>query len=151
MAAPAPTVGIIGLRALQRDITRLCADRGDINRAFQTAGRQAAEPIATAARAAFPHASGTLAGDVRVTASRSGAAVRVGRKNIPYAGWIEFGGTRKRPHASARPFVKTGRYLFPAAAPLAGRAAQTYADALTRALEGFGWTNTATAGAAIHD
>jgi hypothetical protein len=149
--AAAPQVGVIGLRALQRDLTRLCADQGDINRAFAQAGRQAVEPIGAAAKAAFPQDTGRLAGDVRVTASRSGAAVRVGRSSLRYAGWVEFGGRRRAPHETARPYDPRGRYLFPAALQLAPRAAQTYADALTRTLDSFGWTNTSPAGDSIHD
>jgi len=35
---------------------------------------------------------------------------------VPYAGWIEFGGTITGPKATnTRPFVKQGRYLFPSA------------------------------------
>ena len=156
MAGPPPEVAVIGLRALNRDIQKLCDNRGDINRAFQQAGRTAAEPVASAARAAFPQSNtdhaGRLAGDVRVTASRSGAAVRVGRSTIRYAPWVEFGGRRHLPHESARPFVSTGRYLFPAGRQLASTSAQLYSDALTRALEQFGWTNPSSAAPeAVHD
>jgi len=152
----APEVGVIGLRALNRDIKKLCDDHGDINRAFARAGRIAAEPVAALARSTFPQSdtdhAGRLVGDIRVTASRSGAAVRVGRSSVRYAGWVEFGGRRKRPHESSRPFVSTGRYLFPAGRQLASTSAQLYSDALTRALEGFGWTNASNASPeAVHD
>ena len=152
MAGPAPQVGVVGLRALQRDITKACADNGPILKAFQTAGRQAAEPVAAVARGAIPQDSGRLEADIRVTASKSGAAVRMGRASVRYAGWVEFGGTRKTPHTSTRPFQSAGRYLFPAGRRLAGTSAQLYSDALTRALAGLGWTNPDnTAPGSVHD
>jgi hypothetical protein len=152
MAGPAPTVGVIGLRALNRDLTRMCADNGELNRAFQAAGREAASPVATAARASFPQDTGTLSGDVRVTGTRSGATVRVGRASIRYAGWVEFGGRRRVPHESERPYVATGRYLFPAARNLSSAAATAYTSALTRALDSFGWSNPSNStGTGVHD
>jgi hypothetical protein len=149
--AATPTVGVIGLRALNRDLNRLVADRGPLNKAFQRAGRAAAEPVAAAARSAFPQVSGRLAGDVRVTSSRTGAAVRVGRAGVRYAGWVEFGGNRKAPHPSSRPFQPRGRYLFPAAIQLGPRSAELYAEALTKELADFDWSNVGTDGAAVRD
>ena len=140
--AAAPQVAVVGLRALNRDLNRIVDDRGPLNKAMADAGRRAAQPVADAARAALPHVSGRLAGDVRVTASRSGAAVRMGRKSLPYAGWVEFGGKRHRPHESQRPFIKTGRYLFPAARQLAATSAQLYAEATTEVFARYPWTNT---------
>jgi hypothetical protein len=151
MAAKAPQVEVVGMRALNRDIQRLTDDRGPLNKLMSAAGRQAAEPVAAATRSRLPQVSGRLAGDVRVTASRSGAAVRMGRSNLRYAGWVEFGGTRKTPHRSSRPFLTQGRYMFPAAAQLAPVSARLYSDAVTRAFETYPWSNTTSAGGSVHD
>ena len=97
---------------------------------------------------------GQLGGDIRVSATRTGAAVRMGRASIPYAGWVEFGGRRKSPHNSTRPFVKTGRYLFPAANDLGvgPLAAAAYSDAIARIFASSGvWTNTTNDGGSVHD
>lgn len=94
---------------------------------------------------------GRLAGDVRSNATRTGATVRMGRASIKYAGWIEFGGDLKRPHSSTRPFVKGGRYMFPAAEPLLHEAADVYGKACQDALDAFDWTNTANTGSGVHD
>lgn len=58
--------------------------------------------VASRTRATVPHRSGRLAGSVRVTDERGGARVSM---STPYAGWIEYGGSR------GRPYVSTGRYL----------------------------------------
>jgi len=153
-AVPPPQVGIIGMRALRADINRLADDQSSrLYQAIKDAGRQAAEPVAQRARGAFPHGdTGDLAGDVRVSGTKTGAAVRVGRVKIPYAGWVEFGGRRHTPHESARTFVPSGRYLFPAAAGLADVAAQRYTDALERVFSDPSvWTNTTDNGGDVHD
>jgi len=74
------------------------------------AGRMAAEHTADLTRARVPRLTGRLAGSVFV-AARKGKRQRagIGRRIPPYAGWIEFGGTR------GRPYVPEGRYLWPSA------------------------------------
>jgi hypothetical protein len=135
-----PQVTVVGLRALQRDLARLADPRaGDLSRALVAAGRRVAEPIADTVRNAYPHRTGRLAGSVRVTASRTGAAVRVGRKSVPYAGPVDFGG-----YPDDRPYVPDGRYLYPAARHLAAQAAFLYQRAVTDAVADFAWTNTGT-------
>jgi hypothetical protein len=148
MARPAPTVAVVGMAALRRDITRLCADGGPLNKALSAAARTGAEPVAAAARSALPQVSGRLAGDVRVTASRTGAAVRMGRTSLRYAGWVEFGGRRRVPHDSVRPYDPRGRYLFPHAVQLASVSARLYAAGAQKAIDGFAWTNPA---GTVHD
>jgi bacteriophage HK97-gp10 putative tail-component len=153
-----PVVGLVGLNALARDIKRLAEDQASpLFEAMKAAGRQAAGPVADRARGTVPATDNTdhdgrLRGDIRVTATRTGAAVRMGRKTVPYAGWVEFGGTRKRPHTSSRDFVKGGRYLFPAAAGLAPVSAELYSAALAGVFGSGGvWTNTTTNPEAVRD
>ena len=155
--AQAPTVAVIGLRALNRDIQKMADQRGPLNKAMAQAGRIAAEPVAAATRSALPQGgrpgeqTGRLAGDVRVTATRSGAAVRMGRASIRYAGWVEFGGTRRAPHVSTRDYDPKGRYLFPNAVQLAARSARLYSDAVEQVFVGYPWTNTGTDPGSVHD
>jgi hypothetical protein len=145
MAAPAVTV--VGMRALTKDLARATDPRaGELLAYLQQAGREAAEPVAGQTRSSQPRQTGALAGDVRVTSSRSGAAVRVGRARIPYAGPTDFGG-----YPGDRPYMADGRYLFPAAHALAASAARYYSDAMERGLEHFGWTNTTDNPEAVHD
>jgi hypothetical protein len=148
-----PTVDVVGLRALVRDANRLCDDAGPLNKALSAAGKQAAEPVAAQARSSYPQArssypqvSGRLAGSVRTSGTRSGAAVRVGSKALPYAGPVDFGG-----YPAGREYVAAGRYLFPAAEQLASTAAELYSAGAQKAFDGFNWTNETTAAEAVHD
>ena len=147
----APTVAVVGLRAMQKDLYRLVDDRGPLNRAFAAAGRQAAEPVYAAAKGALPQVSGRLANDLRIGATKSGATVRMGRASVRYAGWVEFGGHRKAPHESSRDYDPRGRYLFPNAVQLAARSARLYSDAVEQVFVGYPWTNTGTDPGSVHD
>jgi hypothetical protein len=140
--AAQPQVAVVGLRALIRDFQKMSLDTSPLNPALIAAGKAAAAPIAVAATSALPKTTGTLAGDVRSSGTRTGATVRMGRAKIPYAGWVEFGGDR--PDGSSRPFYRDGRFLFPAARGLAETAAVTYSEKLGPALEAFAWSNTGT-------
>ena len=138
----APAVNVVGLRAFNRDMGKMAGPNGPLLKAMQAAARAAVEPVAAATRSSLPQASGRLAGDVRVTATRTGAAVRMGRSSLRYAGWVEFGGHRRAPHESSRDYDSRGRYLFPNAIQLAASSARLYSDAITKAFNDFHWSNT---------
>jgi hypothetical protein len=151
-SSPDVEVGIIGLRALRADIARMSEEyRGPLVNALKAAGREVCDPIANRARENLPmsdrqadktHRPGALLGSVRVYATKTGAGVRMGNKANSEAGWIEFGGTRKRPHESHRDFMSRGRYLYPAAYEMAPQAAGRYEAALNQAFDATGlWTN----------
>ena len=71
--------------------------------------QQVAEQVAGVVRGRVPHRSGRLASSVETgRVAPHGVSVGIGA-GVPYAGWIEFGGTH------GRPYVAGGRYLFPTA------------------------------------
>ena len=156
-------VGIVGMQALRRDIARMSTDvSGPLYRAIKDAGKRAVEPVAARTRQTVGGLDqrppdnwttpGRLAATVRTSGTRTGGAVRMGLARVPYAGWVEFGGHRFRPHQSQRDYVQGGRYLVPAAQGLAPVAAQLYADAIGRVLNSPAvWTNTTDEGSAVHD
>jgi hypothetical protein len=133
-------VEVVGLKALQKDLKKLStAERSPLLDGMMAAGRAAAEPVAAAVRSQLPRVTGTLAGDVRVVSSmqKTGAAVRYGRKPVPYAGAVDFGGW-----PGDRPYLARGRYMFPAAQNVGDRAARAYETELERIFGRSGiWTN----------
>jgi hypothetical protein len=74
------------------------------SKAAAGAARDVAAALASSTRARVPKQSGRLAAAVSVVALPDGAGVAFGQ-GVPYAGWIEYGGTR------GRPYVAQGRYL----------------------------------------
>jgi hypothetical protein len=140
-------VGLIGLKALVRDINRLADDqKGPMLADLKAAGRAAAAPVAARVQSTVPSVSGALAGSVRVTAARTGAGVRMGKAKVLYAGPVDFGG-----YPGQRPFLAGGRYLYPAGADLAATAERTYAAAVQAALDKYPWTNGTVSPEAVHD
>jgi hypothetical protein len=147
-----PTVQVVGLAALRTDLARLAGgSSGPLNKALAQAAGAAVGPVADITRSRLPQDSGRLAGDVRLETKPTGAAVTMGRDSIRYAGWVEFGGTRRVPHTSTRAYDPRGRYLFPAALSLAAKVPDLYAVAIQRVLNGFTWTNETNDAGAVHD
>lgn len=78
---------------------------GNIDRETQARFRGAAATIAGRVRSVVPRLSGAMAGSVGV---QPDAPVGVGYLGgVPYAGWVDFGG------GHGRPYVGSGRYLYP--------------------------------------
>jgi hypothetical protein len=80
----------------------------ELGAAIEAAGQNFGEFVADVVRAEVPVVTGTLAGSVRSEAIPAGVSVSIG-EDVPYAGWIEFGGTR------GREWIPEGRYLYPTA------------------------------------
>jgi len=151
---------VVGLKALMKDVDRLCKnERSALFAAMKKAGYRAVSPIVPAARASLPHSDrrpsrthkpGALAGSLRASGYRSGAGVRMGGTKVPYAGWVEFGG--RRPDGSEREYIQSGRYLFPAAKGDASRAVTEYTKEIN---DLFGrtaiWTNAKSNPESVHD
>lgn len=112
-------VEVIGGPQAAADIRRWADQLGP---AVARAAEPFAEKVADQVRGRVPVLSGQLAGSVDVVTDDEGVGVSLG-DGVPYAGWIEFGGTR------GRPYVPDGRYLYPTALA----AQDEYADAAARA------------------
>lgn len=146
-----PVVKIDGMAAIRKDLNKLATDvSSPLFKAISAAGKSAVEPVAAATRSRIPSRSGRLAGSVRTSGTRTGGAVRMGSKAVPYAGWMDFGGSR--PDGSQREYLQGGRYLFPSAQTLAGVAATHYTAALNSVFARSDiWTNPGGDPASVHD
>jgi hypothetical protein len=122
-------------------------DAGPLNKALAAAGKSAVAPVVAAVQATVPRVSGDLAGTIRSSGTKSGAAVRMGSAAVPYAGAVDFGGYPP----DSYPYESGGRYLFPAAETLASTAADLYAQGTQHALDAFAWTNETNNAKAVHD
>ena len=107
---------------------------GEIAEAAGAAFLGVAEKAASATRMRVPHRSGTLAGSVEAGHEEDGASVGMGA-GVPYAGWIEFGGSR------GRPYVSSGRYLYPTATGAEPALAAAGNEAARKEIGGFRWAS----------
>lgn len=91
------------LRAVDTDLPKL------LRKGLNTVAEQVADE--TASR--VPVRSGALRDSIRPLSTQSEGRVVMGRARVPYAGWIEFGGTiSPRGTPMTRDFKREGRYLF---------------------------------------
>lgn len=82
-----PRVELVGERQLRASLRRAGDDLSDLKAAHAAAAR-VVEPVA---RTAAPVRSGTLAGTVRSSGTKTAAIVRAGYASVPYAGPIHWG------------------------------------------------------------
>jgi len=109
----------------------------DLDAAARTAFLGVAEEAAGTVEMVVPRYTGALAASVTAAlksarSKKEGARVAMG-KGLPYAGWIEFGGTRGRPR------VPTGRYLYPTALDVVPQLEAAGADAARTEIGRFRW------------
>ena len=71
----------------------------------------AAEIVVKGAQRRVPVKTGALRNSIKVGSSATKAQVKSGSKRVPYAGFVDFGGNRKR---GSRPYVRAGRFVLPA-------------------------------------
>lgn len=130
-AAPSIDVRVRGLPQFAAGSEHLAGLIGDT--AAEGLGR-VADQAGGDVRMQVPYRSGRLAGSVRsaLAKSQKKATVRIGAR-VPYAGWIEFGGTR------GRAYVPAGRYLYPTAFKAEGRAIAACEKAAKDEIRGMTW------------
>ena len=76
-----------------------------------------ADQVASGARGRVPRDTGALAASIGVEREGEAAFIAMGGADVPYAGWIEFGGARegRGGGVAERDYIPEGRYLYPAA------------------------------------
>lgn len=93
----------ITVQGLDEAVRAMRAARSDAVGELREVYREAGKPIAAAAAARVPNRSGKLAGSVKSAPTQTQGRVKAGTaKRVPYAGWIEFGGTIFFPNRTAR-------------------------------------------------
>jgi len=104
--AKSQAVTVQGMNQLRRALKQLGDDLADL----KAAHRSAAELVMRRAAGTLPKRTGALAASLRVGSGAASSLLREGKASVPYAGPVEFGG-----YPRGRPFIREGRYLFPAA------------------------------------
>lgn len=106
-------VSVNGVRELQGALKQI---EETLPRELRTVFNAAAEHVARRARPAVPVKTGRLVATIQPASTQRVGRVAYNRPgSVPYAGFIEFGGAVGRNRSVRRPFIRQGRYLFPAA------------------------------------
>lgn len=123
-------VEVVGLSAANDSIRRFAVEVPG----FVAVGtREYVGVIASAVQDRVPVLTGALRDSVLSQPEDAGNDIVMGSDEVPYAGWIEYGGSR------GRDLVEQGRYLYPTAWDRTDELAQIASDAITRAISEFPW------------
>lgn len=114
MAPSQPAVRVSGVKEL---IASLKQVETKLPNELRKAFNEAAKHVTAKAKPMVPVHSGALLTSIKpASTQKSGRVAYTPASKVPYAGWIDFGGRITGPKGTRiRPFVKEGRYLFPAA------------------------------------
>lgn len=104
-------IKIEGLAEFNRNLKKLDSDLPKI---LRMAHNEASGLIVDYAKPRIPRKTGRAAGTVKARSTRTESRVSGGSKRVPWFGWLDFGGKVGRKRSVARPFIKQGRYLYPA-------------------------------------
>jgi hypothetical protein len=105
-----------------------------------------ADRVASVARSRVPRVTGALAASIVSEPGKDSALVGMGGPDVPYAGWIEFGGARegRGGGVAERPYIARGRYLYPAAFSVEPVLVQTGTRAAEDEIRRFRWPTPST-------
>ena len=124
------SVTVVGAEELRRGTVLLA---GDIEHRADQELVDVARDRAAATVLIVPRVTGRLAASVTSDPASHGARVSIGNAGTPYAGWIEFGGTR------GRPYISEGRYLYPTAFEAGHTVQHDLSTATSDEIRGFRW------------
>jgi hypothetical protein len=120
-------IKIEGLAEFNRNLKKLDSD---LPKVLRLAHNEAAQLIVDYAKPRVPRRTGRAAGTIKARSTRTESRVSGGSKRVPYYGWLDFGGRVGRKRSIQRPFIKQGRYLYPALSANYDKFAQLLTDAL---------------------
>lgn len=123
-------IRIDGLDAYVRNLRKL---NNDVPKALRVAFNEAADIVITAAKPGVPRRSGKAVGSIKARSTRTSVRVVEGGNRAPYMPWLDFGGKTGRLKRTKRPFIKGGRYLYPALAEKTDEITAALQDALIQA------------------
>lgn len=149
MARPVAEVSITGYAELRRALAKLEPElvpelRDGMKQAADVvsaeASRRLSSAVASNSRRKRPARSeGLAAASIRAVSSGNTIYVKAGGARTAYYGWLDYGGDLKpqgrRRNRQSRPFLKKGRFLYPAIAAKSGemiRQAEQAFDNATR-------------------
>lgn len=104
-------VEVRGIRQLTSALKKM---DGDLDKELKSAFRAIAETVSAAAAGKVPKQTGRAASSIKPRSSTRGASIAFGGTRAPYYPWLDFGGRVGKNKSISRPFIKEGRYVYPA-------------------------------------
>lgn len=102
---------IDGLRDFQAALKQM---DGETQKQLRVVLNTAADSVANDTRRRMPSRSGRARASVKVASSQREARIKEGAAKAPYVPWLDYGGRVGRARSVSRPFLRQGRYMYPA-------------------------------------
>lgn len=112
-----PDVEVIAVEGLREVQHALRALDSEAPKGLRVAHNRAAEIVVAEAKPRVPLGPGRRGharDSIRVASTRTASRVKAGGARNPYYAWLDFGGRTGRKRSVRRPFIKEGRYIYPA-------------------------------------
>lgn len=122
-------IAVEGLRELVRSLRTLDST---LPRGVRLAANEAADVVVQEARRRTPTRSGKARASVKAKSTRTAARVSSGGRRAAYYPWLDYGGKVGRNDSASRPFIPSGRYVYPSFHDNRTKVEQTFRDALRR-------------------
>jgi hypothetical protein len=107
----AEQIRVEGLRELNRSLRQISRD---LPPKLRMALNEGAEVVADAAQDEVPELTGAAAASIVPRSTRTAARIKAGGRRASHYPWLDFGGSVGPQKSVHRPFIREGRYLFPA-------------------------------------
>lgn len=104
-------IRVEGLSSLQKSLKALGPE---FAKELRPALNEAAEVVVKVARPLVPARTGKGRASIKVNSTAKEARVAEGGNRAPYMPWLDYGGKTGRGGSIVRPFIKDGRYVYPA-------------------------------------
>lgn len=104
-------IRVDGLAEFSRNLKRLDAD---LPKVLRLALNESGDLVVDTAKPKVPRRSGRAANSMKARSTRTASRVTEGGSRAPHMPWLDFGGRVGRHKSVERPFLKKGRYLYPA-------------------------------------
>lgn len=104
------TIAVQGLREFNRSLRRLDSEAP---KGLRLALNGVAAFVVGKIAPTIPRRKGKARASLKVASTRTAARIRVGGSKAPYFPWLDYGGKTGRNRSVSRPFIKTGRYVYP--------------------------------------
>jgi len=125
----AEKIKVTGLREFQKALRDMDTN---LPKQLRVALNLASKVVIDYAEPRMPRKTGRAAGSLKAKSSQREARIGLGGRRAPYAPWLDFGGEgRRKGRPPARPFIKSGRYVYKGLEVKRDEITQVMSDALT--------------------
>lgn len=139
--AGAAGIGVVGLQEVRGSLAKLGTEwPAQLRRLNKTV----ADIVAQEARSLAPERTGALRRSITSRAEQKSASVKGGGARVPYFGFIDFGNRVHGGHgvgrsdSQPRPFIKSGRIIYPALEAKRTAVLEAYEEGMAHLIDGAG-------------